>query len=647
MIAFLRSCLICLLIALPAQGQALGPRERSAIGIVEISILPPEDEPGPPKREQGTGVIVSSSGDVLTAYHLFDKGRYETCASSANGETGETCEISFYLRGSSLRKYALTLSSGKVEGLDYVLLKLPAPEDVLDEDETWPFLFFGAEPKSQDPLTGAGYARDTPPGKGPNPVKSFTGNYSPVVSPACDPNDGAGYSTKLLARSEPGNSGGPVLDARGRLVGLVLGRGCETGSEAAPFTRILPIARIPGLCERVDCLHGFPGFISKRSPGTSTPWQDRLDGTGAAPQDIEYGVQLSVMSLFPPPTAIACAAFFADMQAYSKARADAESGGELANVLLANYALCSGLVPSQEADAANKRVKDLAEQGYEPAQPLAAWLLMKDKFFGIAPGETVGDFLSQWERDDLDRAQKYLTEAADGGWASAIYMKAVNCRLKLVDCETTYEDLKAAADLGQLDARREIAVLQLIGEDPASTFVSTIGFSLPKNTQLALQALHRNAAAQGMMSGKYPYWDPLSAAHLAYLYGGGLHNGEKLVTPNLQQSVAYEGNCYSGPLQYQNPLHRACWFFGLVARFNFANTPQVRGIVKANFQQDAGSTDVIGNLTSNIVMWLEHDPSITKIQCELASDFSFKEMDVVTPLPAKTASCYFRPPTPE
>jgi hypothetical protein len=335
-----------------------------------------------------------------------------------------------------------------------------------------------------------------------------------------------------------------------------------------------------------------------------------------------------------------------DPSALSSVQTDADAGGELANVLLANYALCSGAVPSQKAEAAFKRVKDLAEQGYEPAQPVAALLLIKDKLFGLDPDEAFSDQLSQWERDDVERAHKYLTQAAEGGWASAQYLKAVNCRLKIVDCETSLADLKSASDQGQPDARRELAMLQLIGNDPSASFPEFVGFSLPKNTAEGLKALHKNAMAQGVMAGKYPYWDPTSASFLAYLYGGGTYRGERLVTPNLQQSIAFEANCYSGPFQYQNPLHRYCGFFGLVARFNFANNAQVRELVKANLQQESGSTDVFGSLTSNIVLWLEYDPSIKKIACEVGTDFNFKPLGLVEILPAKTASCYFPPPTP-
>lgn len=631
-------------LAMSAHSQSIGTDQLGAVGVVEIEIRDVDGLRIDNGVERGTGAIISSDGHVLTAGHLFSSETFAICTSAASATGGEKCSIRFYRKGLLSERFDLSIASELKDNLDYVLLKLPSPQAALSLPK-WPSLDFGEVPKAQSPLTAAGYAGSLDPGYATNPLKSVTGNYSDVTAPVCTEKD-RGFATVLNAQSEPGFSGGPVFDATGKIVGIVLGRGCETGLQSSSYTRWLPIDRIPNLCADVDCRYGFPGYIRPRPQNGPVRWQDRLEGDQSNADTVVHGVQLSVISKFVPPMSIACAALFSDTLAMDQVRKEAERRGELATVLLANAMLCNPSLPSSEIEANKKRLFDLADRGYEPAQVVAAALMVRDLWPKVAQAENFEYHFNERETRDLALAHKYVENAADGGWASAIYMRYYHCRMRLIQCEPRRDDLQLAADAGQLDARRELAVLHLLGSDSTGTTMPPHGFSLPRNVNMALNLLRTNAVSQGLMAGKFPYWDPTSAFYMQYLQAGGRYRGQELVPPNFSQASGYENACYSGPPLFQNPLHRMCYLFGMIARYNFAAIDSVRAQAKVAFQQDAANPDRVGMLSANIAAWLERDDSIRKVQCDLAPDFELQASPNRISMPARTANCYAPPPDP-
>lgn len=632
---------------------AVGPRQREAVGVVEVEILSADGLPIEDGVERGTASVVSQTGHVITAGHVFSAETFAICSASVTNASGKRCKVRFFQKGQSPRAFALSFVGDLPQTLDYVLLKLPDPEDAIGAAE-WPTLLVGNSPTSQELLTVAGYSgTQGPVNDGLNLLKAMSARLSPGLEAPCFEKSGWGTASRLPVQSEPGMSGGPVLDANGRIVGIALGRACEVGFQAAPVTRVLTLDRIPDLCSKIGCRRGYPGFISSQAPGGAAAWQDRLEGGPNAAETTLYGVQLSVLAKMVPPWSIACAALSNDTQAFDEVRKDAGRGGELANVLLVNWGLCTNGLPSSQMDTAMKRVSDLADKGYEPAQIMSAWLLVRDLLPKInletnAQGVVSGEFqasLSAREKRDLELSHTYVDRASKGGWSAAAYMKAQNCRTKMVNCIVDQADLLQAARGGQLDARRDRAVLQLLGRgDPPPSFAN-YGFRLDQNIAEALNTLRANAVTQGLMAAKWPYWDAVSAFYLEYLYGGGEYQGQQLVKPDPSQIASLEQACYAGPANPQIPLHRSCYFFSMVARYNAATLAAVRSQIKAAFQQDANMPDPVGRLSANVVSWMERSDAITRIRCDLNPDFNFRTDSVPLPSVAGEASCYVAAPT--
>lgn len=627
-----------------SDAQSLNTNQLNAVGQIEVWILDPDGDLVESEPERGTGAIVSPDGHVLTAGHLFTDETYAICTAAASADSGETCEIYFYQKGFSSRKFNVSIETELSDTLDYVVLRLPAVEDALDGPSEWPHLFFGTSPNNQERLTGAGYDGTKKPNSGPNKVRTIEGNYSPIDAPACTEGDGWGYSKTLLAQSEPGFSGGPVFDGNGRLTGIILGRGCNPALQSKPTTRVLPIERIPNLCDLVGCRYGLPGFIAARDPELLTPWQERLEGGAGSATKIIYGIELETISKFYHPIWIACTALGADAQVLDLVRKDANRGGELANVLLANWIKCNPNynIPSTEFQSNRERVFDLADEGYEPAQMMAVSFLTSDLIAKISVSENMDYQFNEREQRDLELAYKYLTAATDSGWAAAAYMKFEFCRFRLGNCTPKLEDLKSAADFGQPDARRMLALLQLLGDDAAGSVRAKYGISVPQNKAEALKTLRLNATMQGPMSGRWPHLDGFSSFILQYLYGGGRHRGAKLVTADLQQANFYQQGCNAWTVPFSEQ-HRACYFFGQISNFNLTNAA-IRKQIALNFQVDAANVDRIGSYSGNISSWLTRDPTIDKIECELAEDFSFQTNPIEVPFAPKSAYCYWPPP---
>jgi S1-C subfamily serine protease len=97
---------------------------------------------------------------------------------------------------------------------------------------------FGRPPQQDDVVTAVGYPRGGP----------LTFSRGTVVDRVDGGNLGVpGMVVRLTARLRPGNSGGPLLDRRGHIVGIVYGEEIDTGfGLAIPVDTFRRLARIGG-----------------------------------------------------------------------------------------------------------------------------------------------------------------------------------------------------------------------------------------------------------------------------------------------------------------------------------------------------------------------------------------------------------------
>lgn len=609
-----------LLWPMAAAAEPPSERERDAIGAITVRLIDNADTEV--LVERASGVVLTPEGLVLTAAHIFDDDSYRVCTAAAGSDSGLRCQIEFYPRGDVRRMAYAHIASERSEAHDYILLQLPPATDAIDRP-TWPYAFVGqTTPRGGDALYAAGYAGETPLQRGgPNLVSVVPGVMSSASAQACTEGDGWGVSNSMSGRTAPGFSGGPVFDARRRVVGLILGRSCSSDLQGAESTRVLTLASIPNFCAQARCRYGLPGYIAAYDGANARDWRDRMEGGRAAADEYMYEWRLSALAT-QMTWAMPCVTFNAP-QLNQRLRADYELGGELATVLYFVSTTCTPTVlPGEEATRLRARVFALADAGYEPALFVASQALV-ERFQSrvvASMGAASYNFTAQ-ERADLQRASRYVDQAAASGWAASLYMQFEFCRLRLVDCAPTQAGLERAAAAGQWNARRELALALLRGRTNSAA-AQRYNFAIERDTARGLALLTENAQpVYGVSTQPVMFFDNASAGILSYLYGGGrIGGGEPLVTPNLALALQYEQGCYGGPFNMRDLMHVTCLFYGNVARFNLGGA-QGRATSRPIFDgMRAEAGGAFAALAYNIMTWIEAAPNTQRISCDYDAD---------------------------
>lgn len=171
----------------PPSAAASSSPPASAPAVQERGAAEPA-APGPPgPKSTGTGFLVSASGEVLTNAHVVDN-----CSEILVG-AGRP--------GTLVRADPVN---------DLALLRIEPPTD------TEPLVLDGSGLRLGDEVVAIGY-----------PLSSILGDALSATSGAVASLNGlAGNTSHLLmtAPIQPGNSGGPLIDARGRVVGVVVSK---------------------------------------------------------------------------------------------------------------------------------------------------------------------------------------------------------------------------------------------------------------------------------------------------------------------------------------------------------------------------------------------------------------------------------------
>jgi hypothetical protein len=631
-----------------AHAQSLLQAQYDAVGQIEVWIY---DEDGFAKRvdeggfevpERATGTIVSQQGHVLTAAHILDDEDYALCIGAAEQIGAGRCEIYFFQKGLAARKFSLSVESARDPMLDYLILKLPDARDAIDR-EVWPAVRLSPKFEWGGKLYAAGYAGSSRPSNGQNRVRIIDGMNSAVSVSACTEGDGWGYSTLMLAQSEPGYSGGPVFNAAGRLTAIVLGSTCPEGLQSAPASRILPVEKITGLCERTGCRYGMPGYILPIDTDELSIWSDRVEVKNS---EQFYGIELGVIARQIPPAMAACNAIGSDSQLIERVKQDALLGGELASVLYLNLYHCNPFMPllPRDLEQVRAQVKALADRGYEPAQMMAALELLMPITASVVQATSLNEAYVPTAQEAIDAAQAYvyIDAAAKGGWPAALFMRYELCRQRFHNCIPNKADLLKAADLGQFEARRTLALAYLTGADSYSGSSVWFGFSIGVDETSALQLLRINATSPSFMLGKWPYFDPFSAFYMQYISGGGKYLGEKLISPNMNTMLTYQNYCLSGAA-LGSFLSRQCYLFGVLQRYNLDSSPTVKAQMVQLLRQDAVLGDDVARRAETIARWFDHNSELTQIECPLDAFFQFAEApNDFVPDPS-TAYCHTPP----
>lgn len=633
-----------LLWPLAASAEPPQDREREAIGAVVVRLV---DNAGERVLfERGSGVVLTPDGLVLTAAHLFDnEDAYRICTAAAGAPTGRRCHIEFYLRGDTRLRTEARIVSQRSETHDYILLQLPAANDAIYRP-TWPHAFVGqTTPRGGEALFAAGYPGEDELQQGvANQVSVVPGVMSASSEQACTEGDGWGVSNAMSGQTAPGYSGGPVFDARRRVVGLILGPTCSTDLQGVTNTRVLTLASIPNFCAQARCFYGLPGYIAAYDGTNARDWRDRLEGGRAAADEYMYEWRLSALA--PQMSyGMPCMTFNAP-QLNQRLRADYEAGGELATVFYFVSTTCTPtILPGEQAARLRDRLFALADDGYEPALFVASQTLVQRFSSRVAASSGPNYNFTAQERADVQRAARYIDQAAASNWPAALYMQFEFCRLRLADCAPTQAALERAAAAGQPDARRELALSLLKGRTNSAA-AQRYNFATERDTARGLQLLIENAQpVYGVSTLPAMFFDNASAGILSYLYGGGrIGGGNQLVTPNLQMAIQYEQGCYGGQFDARQLMHVTCLFYGNVARFNLGGV-QGRATSRPIFEgmrNEPGGA--FAAMAHNIMTWIEASPNTQRISCDYDGDLLNNPPAQPPQFEPGVAYCYFPRP---
>lgn len=146
-----------------------------------------------PTTSTGTGVIVTNAGHILTNYHVV-----EDCKSIVYSKEGELTQRASILRSDKTNDLAVLKSETSLSSSDVASFRITPPVKAGEQIAVYGF-----------PLTG---------------LLSLSGN---VVSGNVSSLAGIGDDVRFFQVSapvQPGNSGGPLLDLSGNIVGIVTAR---------------------------------------------------------------------------------------------------------------------------------------------------------------------------------------------------------------------------------------------------------------------------------------------------------------------------------------------------------------------------------------------------------------------------------------
>jgi hypothetical protein len=634
------ACLATFLWFLPVVANAEEPqtRERDAIGAIEILIKDADEQEV--TTERATGTIVSPEGYVVTAAHIFDDTAYRVCTAAMDAPPGLTCQISFYPKGNLARRAALQIVSERSATQDFLVLRLPPASDVTDHD-AWPFVFVGQGPTGGATLYAGGYDDTELRAGAANRLRLIIGVMSSATTAPCVEGEGWGISNVMSGQTQPGNSGGPVFDTQRRLVGIVLGRTCATGPQSAPGTRVLTLASIPNYCDRMRCQRGFPGDVARYVGSNPRDWRQRLERSPESGDEI-FGWKLEKLSLV---NNVALVCMDATNPAWvQELRAAHSQGSEIASVFLFIAAGC-GMPIGVDVPELRRRTFELAESGYEPAQYIAAQTILAGLQGKLAAGASTSSYhFTETERADIDRAERFLRNASEAGWAAAAYLHFEMCRTKLITCTSTEDELENAARLGAFDARRFLALALLQG-DSAETWNRRFNISLLQDTARGVDLLEGSAPGAVFSSRlPNPLADITSSQILTYLYSGGRIQGRQVVTPDLVRAQTYQTMCIGLQINGANPVHQDCALNFSIAQFNLGGQAQ-RDQARQMIGLIKNTPTPAGLAAGNIIAWLERFPQTREISCDLNDELEFSLPTNSTPLPrAGAAYCHFPPP---
>lgn len=453
-------------------------------------------------------------------------------------------------------------------------------------------------------------------------------------------------------QTSPGLSGGPVFNRLHRLVGIVLGEACASDGggnvQDAPKSRILLVQDMNRLCESPGwaCFFGFDGDIDPAPAGDTSSWFTRLVGGEAMADSYAYDIKIREIGRLSNLLTL-CPLMANDAQLVQRVQADADKGGELATVFDTVWAVCKPGANAIDSLPNRQRLQRLADAGYEPAQQLAALIVLFELSAKLGARRNPDDPLeiSPSERVSLRRAERFLRSAAGHEWTAAAMTMFDMCRTRVFLCEAkeTEHYLEVALADGQRDALRTSGLLFLVGRDPVISH--KMGISRDQNFERAL-ALFMQAATPQAGTTKNPnfmLYDNMAAGYLAYFYWGGRYRGQALVSPNPILAQQYGIAC-NGPGQAVPQLFEFCGMIDAVGRFNNSSDGSVRQTAWAFIQQYAHWAFIVGPLARNLATWTQNGTDIDRIDCPLNNELMFIGPATAPTFRSRTAYCYFPKP---
>jgi len=635
----------------PASAQdtswTLTQKDKDLVGIVQVftGVAGLDPTAGSP-AESGTGVLISASGHVLTAAHLFSNADWSLCTERAEADRARVCRIYFLWHGDPEQKFQLSIASARQPGHDYVILKLAPPPERIGKS-TWPRATLGKQVADGEAIFATGYTgSDAPILGGANAIDTSAGRLRADMAPACS--NSFGIARNTTAVTSPGYSGGPVFNRSHRVVGIVLGQACAVGGEGdlrdAPRSRVLLIQDMPQLCVSIilPCFFGYDGDTETFNSTNGSAWFDRLiSGSGTAERYV-FGWKMREISRLTNYYSI-CAHLLTDTELVEEIETRAVDGAQLAIVYYALWQRCRpGALPSEIA-AARERVDQLAEAGYEPAQYFEAAMIQSElapKLVGRkSPDDPVP--INDSDRKMLFKAERYLRHAATHRWSAASLVMFDLCRMRVIECSRGEAEafLTAAVADGQRDALRTEAIARIVGETDSAR--RKMGFTRPQDFTRAIAFL-KQAATPATGVSKNPLftsYDNGAAGFLAYFYWGGKYAGQTVVDANVVLAQAYGQGCLGG-MSGPSPAVEFCGMIDAIGRFNQSTDVNVRRGAWLYIQTFSGWAPIAGELARNLLTWSQDGSDISKILCDLNEDLAFAPSGRRLPDVKGIASCY-------